>query len=114
MPYIIVVNQPGYLPEQDPYAVATLDEARAAVHHEIDLASSNEPDADDAAALDALAVESRSLDEAGGIIGPLPDGYVIDVRRVSWPELYHLAGHPSKPGTLNSTEAEVIDAYNQA
>lgn len=30
MPYIVIVNQPGFLPEANPYAVATLEEAREA------------------------------------------------------------------------------------
>jgi hypothetical protein len=36
MSYIITVNRAGYLPEQDPYEVETIEEARDAIRDEID------------------------------------------------------------------------------
>jgi hypothetical protein len=79
MPYTICVNQPGYLPEADPYAVATFEDAREAVDAE--LSRSNVEGLMDFAALNA---EVAALPESGGTIGPLPDGYVIDVTEHSY------------------------------
>lgn len=86
-------------------AVATLDEARtAAAEH----ASAAYGDAEITEHLDA-GTAALNLPEAGGTIGPLPDGTVIEVRHASWDDLVG-------PGAwdAHTTEAEVIDAYNEA
>jgi hypothetical protein len=44
-----------------------------------------------------LSQKARELPESGGMIGPLPDGTLIEVYRVSWSEL-----------------ERIIDAYNNA
>lgn len=72
MPYIIVVNMPGCLPEQEPIAKATLAEARESAADEIN----ERPWVDDQATMDELYDAAGSLPETGGIVGPLPDGYI--------------------------------------
>jgi hypothetical protein len=100
MPYIICVNQPGCLPEQEPYAVATIEGARQAVFSEAE-------DALGVGDLDAVRM-CREITESGGVVGPLPDGYVIDVRRVTWQELRKLTG------LLSMVDREaILDAYNK-
>lgn len=49
------------------------------------------------------------MPDTGGSIGPLPNGTVIEVRAVSWPELGQLAGRPYHFAEYGQT----IDAYNQ-
>jgi hypothetical protein len=112
VPYIITVNQPGYLPESDTLACATIDEARC---HALDVYDERRgTDEDDAAAgigpddpirgawLDcADAIET--LPEHGGVVGPLPDGYVIDVQFFTWDEFMNLN---------DACVREAIDAYN--
>ena len=103
MPYIITVNQPGFLPEQDPYAVATIEEARDAAWEEVTDRGASVPD--DPQWHNA----TTRLPEHGGTVGPLPDGYVIDVRKVDWMELASLAGMTTFPRT---DPDHIIDAYN--
>lgn len=96
MPYIIVVNQPGYLPDQDPYAVADIEDARASAANEVDW--SLERLHEERGAFEGLnayeraGVEAADLPDTGGVIGPLPDGYVIDVRKTTYAALRTLAG----------------------
>jgi hypothetical protein len=77
MPYIICVSRPGCLPEQEPFAVADLGEAK-------DHAASIAVEANTSL---RHVGQAHTLPEEGGRIGPLPDGYVIEVRRVDWLEL---------------------------
>jgi len=102
MPYIIIVNRPGYLPEQDPYAVASVEDARDAACEEVEATSTARLEMQVADELEA----ARRLPFGGGIIGPLPDGYVIDVRRVSWHELARIAG------TGSTDPQAILNAYN--
>ena len=110
MPYTICQNVPGNLPEADPVAVATLGDARDAA---LDIVLRNESmnfdptrvgmysEADEAA---------RNLPAEGAVIGPLPDGYVIDITHVGWDELARLAGLT----TLPKDWQKILDAYNGA
>lgn len=107
MPYIICVNKPGCLPEGDPVAVATLDDARERAREEI--GTSADALGEEQAARDyfrAAEGEADVLPEQGGVI-QLPDGYVIDVTAITWRELATLAeiGH-------GYTHDEILDAYN--
>lgn len=117
MPYVICVNLPGCLPERGPTAVATIEEARDVVCDEVHIAF-DQPgyDADHAedpdlhgAALDA----ANALPDTGGVIGPLPNGYVIDVQQVSTNELRELAGMRPLSAPDDSDMIHAIDAYNE-
>lgn len=94
MPYTICVNMPGCLPEQDPVAAATIEEARDIAATEVECSSTWIGSEYTMSDFTALARAAGTLPEQGGIIGPLPDGYVIDVQPIEW-------------GVL-------IDAYNAA
>lgn len=81
-------------------AVATLDEAR---HIAWQAAGCG-----DELRFDARAIDD-ALPEAGGTIGPLPDGTMIEVKRIGPIALQRLA-HASPAWTLK----QVIDAFNGA
>jgi hypothetical protein len=108
MPYIITTTAPsarsidgqrdvGYLVTRR--AVATLEETRAAVWTQVFDSGSRRIDGS----------EVDALPESGGTIGPLPNGTVIEVRRV---RLLDLA--VNVPGDTLGSEAAIIDAYNAA
>lgn len=120
MPYIICTNMPGCLPEQEPHAAATLEEARGAACNEIERTPMTATDET------RLLRDAMSLPESGGVIGPLSDGYVIDVQRVTWSELRDLAGLTvtgiiraieaanarSIVGLQQKAQGYILDAYN--
>lgn len=108
MPYIVCVNQPGCLPESKPTAHASVEQARAAVRDEV---IGYTPTEDREAASTAVWAQLLSLGELGGVVGPLPDGYVIDVTSCSYGELWKLATG-SKANQPVNTE-DIIDAYNE-
>lgn len=82
MTYVIVVNKPGFLPEQDPVEVVTHEDAIEAARAEIDTSQEALGDEAEALAYFASAYDAAdALPEDGGVIS-LPDGYVIDVTRV--------------------------------
>lgn len=115
MPYIITVNRPGCLSEQDPRAVATLDEAQAIAHD--DLSKSplwDDANSGDEGAYREFAAEIVALDAAGGRIGPMPGDYFIYVQHIGLAELWQLV-RPDPPldSPLPSAD-EIIDAYNNA
>ncbi len=116
MPYIICVNVPGCLPEADPVAVATLEDARYAARDAIETSAQcsdgDETDAIYETALSDLNGQWAWIFEEGATIGPLPDGYVIDVRPVSWAELASIAGFHGPPQYDNERE-DLINAYNE-
>lgn len=79
MGYVVVVNKPGFLPEQEPVRVDTLEEAIEAAEAEIDVSQDALGEEPEARAYFASAREAAAnLTEDGGVIS-LPDGYVIDV-----------------------------------
>lgn len=112
MPYIVTTyadqTDGVYGPESQPYAVATLEEACDAASEEGDrsfetIDGPRQP-TDIVRAIDALP-------EHGGTVGPLPDGYVIEVQQVEWIELARLVELDC--GALCAVpNAEIIDAYN--
>lgn len=112
MPYIICVNQPGCLPEADPVAVATLDEARAVALAEVEQSyQSIYP----ALRLEERLTASRTLPDEGGVIG-LPGGYVIDVQPIGEGELESICGIDlDEMPDVRTPEglAEIIEAYNR-
>ncbi len=128
MPYIICVNKPGCLPDgAEPYAVATLDEARHAVQKEV---------GDSRAAVDSIeeleladerwdrfcdqgqAMDPGPFESVGSVvIGPMPDGHVIDVRAVTWESLYKLAGMERSHSygsfaDFDGPVEDILDVYN--
>lgn len=108
MPYTICVNRPGYLPESDPTAVATLDEAKAIIDSERDrYYGDHGTDASE----HTIIVQTQNLPITGGTIGPLPDGYIIDVQRLDWIDLARLCGMDC--GSLCAgPNQSIIDVYN--
>ena len=113
MPYIIETLYP-WADEREPArrararrAVATLDEAREDALDAVwtQEYSSRDPEPD----LDA----ARALPEAGGTIGPLPDGTVIVVEHV--PTMSLSARIPGERCyDWGFSMAEIVDAFNAA
>jgi hypothetical protein len=112
MPYIIVINRPGHLPEADPVAVATIEEACDVSLEEV-IRSLDQTDEDVSDTAHPLIQEINALPEHGGLIGPMPDGYVIDVQFYTWLEMRAMTDvvtvgqHPSE-----SEKELIIDHYN--
>lgn len=103
MPYIIESSTPRYAPQfgrkvphLTHYAVATLEEARKYVAERGGYADT---DMNDFASRVATAGDGTS-------IGPLPNGTVIEVASVEWPEIAkHISPHIIGPKAI-------LDAYN--
>jgi len=116
MPYIIVVNRPGHLPEADPVAVATVEEARDRAAD--DVRTSMDAFGDDREALQRygfLDAELAAMDvpEHGGTIGPMSDGYVIDVQFYTWLEMRAKTDVITVGQYPSDSEKElIIDHYN--
>lgn len=96
MPYIIAVNHDRW---DDPYTVATLEEAREAAASEVERAyDALDWPTDPAEQNERLRIasywahECRLIPCAGSALGPLPDGYVVSVSLVSYAELAKLTG----------------------
>lgn len=100
MPYIITTYPeptmaPGFVGTRR--AVATLDEAKGAVIREL------------APRIDSAFEWDLGLD--GGTIGPLPNGTVIEVRRVLHADVMREAGL-SRRDTPFMSDAQILDAFN--
>lgn len=117
-PYIVTTKHegryPGALHPQSRRAVATLEEAREAAN---DAVGSRMPEhrADVGDYIDAMA-DADNLPEAGGTVGPLPDGTVIEVSALTWIDLWAASGIGAE-GLWHGTEErrqQIIDAFNQA
>ena len=76
-------------------AVATLDEARKAAYR---IRRERYPS----------AYGQINLAESGGVVGPLPDGTVIEVQHVHWDELRAAAKVPS-----TASDAMTVAAFNR-
>jgi hypothetical protein len=107
VPYIITTNRymddptaeflPGAKPGIERRAVATLDEAKGAVIREL------------APRIDSAFEWDLGLE--GGTVGPLPDGTVIEVKRVAWLNLARGVGLDC--GDMCAVpNAEILDVYN--
>ncbi len=88
-------------------AVATLEEARSGARRIVGEHTNHYVDAQGQM---IAAAQALGLPESGGIIGPLPDGTVIEVRHVDWPYLRAKAGR--LPVSTHSKE-DVIEAFNK-
>jgi hypothetical protein len=55
-----------------------------------------------------MGFDTRWITESGGTIGPLPDGTVIEVRRVNWIDL----GVPLGSAMYPVSEADALAAFN--
>jgi hypothetical protein len=86
-------------------AVATLDEARDDVIARIECAENP-----DGPRLDSEWERAHGMDESGGTVGPLPDGTVIEVRRVEWATLNGEHGYTLHPSTQMAER--ILAAYN--
>lgn len=80
MPYTVVFNVPGQLPEAEPIDSETIQDARDTVLAYIDTAHDvwHEGDCEESAGWYRARDEATKLSEEGGIIR-LPDGYIADV-----------------------------------
>lgn len=65
----------------------------------------------------------RAVSEGGGKVGPLPDGTVIEIEEVGWPELARRSDMPEQARHvegnwprehLNSRRRTVLNAFNEA
>ena len=104
MPYIIETRYsdcdfPGSCGECDisRIAVATLDEARRITAREYREHVHR-----------FMGFDTRWITESGGTVGPLPDGTVIEVRRVNWIDL----GVPLGSAMYPVSEADALAAFN--
>jgi hypothetical protein len=88
-------------------AVATLDEAQRTAYDAVRALTGGSADP-----LTAVTVASSivALPESGGTIGPLPDGTVIEVERLTRDEL---GERVFAFGRESATLAQIIDTYNQ-
>lgn len=94
MPYVITTHcLPSAAPTTTRRAVATLEEAFNAAPEPV------------RNAFWAARLALMALPESGGTVGPLPDGTVIEVERVWWPDLADAAG-------MIGPHQSIIDAYN--
>lgn len=104
MPYIVTaygpnLDQPNVHDGISRRAVATLETAR---QHLLDRYGSWWT----SGMHESLAREIVTLPESGGTVGPLPDGTIIEVERVSLNDLR------TGIGTFDMSPAEVIAAFN--
>jgi hypothetical protein len=122
MPYIITTGERGCgspctdEPGRDAcelvnvarHAVATLDEARETAYPVVHAAwpDATNGNSDEARAHRWAIVAVQNLSEAGGTIGPLPNGTVIEVRQVDWnafPPMNDLRAGRITPDDFRST-----------
>lgn len=103
MPYIVTTHELDETsgmptpPMNRPYAVATLEDARDYVIDEL----GHIYDGFELPVSDEHNQRAAELTESGGTIGPLPDGYVIEVQRVDWLDLERdRRGQPTYPGSV--------------
>ena len=101
MPYVIAYTRPDYIA----YAVADLDHARAAV-----LTALGDADAITGPE-DPLCGDVHDMRDEGGTIGPLPDGYVINVVATSWSELFENS-ISAAGGVAHELAEALLDEYN--
>lgn len=60
----------------------------------------------------AIAKQIVALDEAGGTVGPLPDGTTIEVEPVLWSSLCGALGRGGISQDPTIWQPEIIDGYN--
>lgn len=87
MPYLIVVNQPGFLPEAEPYGVEDLYQARACMRDEIEktVQAFDGPDSEYTPAVEAKAL--GEVDDLGRDGGAVTIGrYVVEASPITTDE----------------------------
>lgn len=113
MPYVITTKTPAVTVSDEAcmrvlsrHAVATLEEARAAILADLgDMNAIGGPE-------DELVGNVLDISESGGTVGPLPDGTVIEVEQIGWATLWQdVRPDPPTDSPLWSEE-RIIDAYN--
>lgn len=119
MPYVIVVNKRGNLPETEPKAAVDIAQAREMAEAEVEV--SMNAFGEDREALDsygwiAASEAAAALPVTGGVIA-LPDGYVIDVNTISWQALAKLTGYDNRLRSARGprrreVQESILDAYN--
>lgn len=82
--YAVVVNQPGYLPEDDPFYATTLNEAReaaaATVRHALTDADDHSVAGMTAEELDNVLMGAYDVGPDGGHVWmPGDGGYIVDI-----------------------------------
>lgn len=93
-------------------AVATIEETREAAQNAvIDGCATNPPQSPGSCAHHYDA--ASTLGEQGGTIGPMPDGYVIEVQFVTWPDLWRLSGSPVLVDDGTPASDKTLDAFNE-
>jgi len=104
MPYIITTERTDVAAHGGTFqnvlsriAVATLDEARRITAREYREHVHR-----------FMGFDTRWITESGGTVGPLPDGTVIEVRRVNWIDL----GVPLGSAMYPVSEADALAAFN--
>lgn len=107
MPYIITTYPeptmaPGFVGTRR--AVATLEEAREAAY----VAARHHDDTDDG----EYETAAHRIDEAGGTVGPLPDGTVIEVTRVAYNWVAGVAEDGGAELSEDASCAEILAAFN--
>lgn len=126
MPYIVCVNKPGELPETNPTAVSSVEEMRDAARSEYNRSRESFEYGPDDPERGEWLDHFEQIDDLGdaiplpAVIGPMPDGYVIDVTHVEWLELARRSGDESVTGARDirtraeqtAFEQEILDAYN--
>ncbi len=86
MPYIITtgIQTTDSGTNFESVAVATIEEARDFAHKAVDTSFGDTATGKSHDRMLDLACDARNLPDSGGTIGPMPDGYVIDVTPVCW------------------------------
>lgn len=105
MPYVITTRQPWYHADGefagdtiDRRAVATLEEAHAAIRNFCD---------ETFAYYGRYHADANAIPEAGGTVGPLPDGTIIEVAPFDRARLLTVTS-----GDIRQTDAELCNAFN--
>jgi len=117
VPYIIETTSPQKWGEDTIYAVsrhavADLEDARHFAHRTVLYGWENFEDAlYHGEWIDALSL-TRLLTASGSLIGPLPDGTLIEVREVSWADLAEPLNWLGKGYVTEDDWPAVIKAYN--
>ncbi len=95
MPYTFLVYQPALRAGAVPRAVDTLARARSeALEHIVDSYDPYDPHhRSEIGIWQHFEVDAQRIPESGGALGPLPDGYVIEVRWVGGAEFRGVGRH---------------------
>lgn len=116
MPYVVTTGKRfndtdsgiGGVQVESRRAVATIEDARNAA----DAILADHSDGAQLMAWAAISAEVPNLPEAGGKVGPLPDGTMVEVEPVALADIWQaIRPDPPNDSPLPSTD-EIIAAYN--